>query len=103
MTKKIHHSSKDSKGHYIDNSLVGGLYMHTGNNKLYIIDRFVWCADDDTWHVEYRQYKIHKLVPCVDYVIEDGKLESGDVAYTRSLDNFFGAQEGKPRFIKVEK
>lgn len=88
---KITNNTKDAKGLYRDSKLINSLWMHSGNNKLYIVTGFVWHCDTDEWHIKIKPYF----------------KEHGDVIeYTRSWTNFFGDREVKgkeptKRFTRV--
>lgn len=82
------YSSKDSGQNYTDKHIIGKLFLHTGNNRLYKVVGYIWNGDTDLWHIEYLAYS------------EDA-LDS-DVKYTRSIQNFNSMRGDKPRFIKVE-
>jgi len=86
-SKFINYNTKDSKGNYREQKMIGTLWMHSGNNKLYTIIGYVWNCVTDEWDFKIKPYFEEKF---------------GDqVEYTRSIENFHGQREGKPRFIRV--
>ena len=76
----------DTKQRKAPKEMLGTIWLHTGNNKLYRICGFVWNCEDDTWMIKYIPY----------FADEDEAVE-----FVRTIEGFNGQREGKPRFIKV--
>lgn len=77
-------STLDIHGHRGSNytDYIGKQFVHTGNNYVYTVDRIVWFGNTDEWCVEATRL-------------------GSDVACVRTVDNFFGNRQGKPRFAPI--
>lgn len=78
----LDYSIADKHGLVPDKDLIRRKYKHTGNDRVYTVIGFAWNGDSDEWQV------LH---------------EGSDTAvkFTRSLTDFFGMRNGRPRFIQV--
>lgn len=74
----------DTDGIVPDVNLKGTRWVHTGNNRLYVIHDFLWHGDDDKWHVFF------------------GVAGESKMCFTRSYRNFFGRRDASPRFVQVK-
>lgn len=72
-------STSDKDGYVPDTAIIGRLYRHSGNGHTYEIIGFVFLGDTDQWAV------LHCRVDC-------------DVTFSRTVENFFGLRNGKPRY-----
>lgn len=79
-------TTKDRNGDVPEQALVGRLFRHNGNGKLYLVSGFSWIGDTDEWGVDH---------------FEKG-LGGQAVSCVRSYKNFCGKLEnGKPRFTEM--
>lgn len=82
MTKdSLTHGTPDCNGDLPDLTLVGTTWRHSKNGHRYVIVGFTWGGDTDEWTVQF--------------------VRGDQVVYcSRTLRNFFGRREDKPRFIR---
>lgn len=60
--------------------LVGHVYRHSGNGRLYCVRETVWICDKDCWGVAYAE------------------VNGSQILFTRSFADFTGTRNGVPRF-----
>ncbi len=62
----------------------GQVHRHETTQRIYVIDRFVWIGESDTWGVLHYD------------------VENADEGFVRSVTNFCGNMiNGKPRFVEI--
>ena len=79
---ELNYKTLDRRGICPNPDAIGSKFTHSGHNETYTIRGFCWNGDTDEWHVLYAS---------TDSLTQ----------FSRSLTNFMGERQGKPRFVQV--